>query len=139
MFSVPSVEPAKYTSYGYGSRPADGWNSAAVATFGGGGVAPPGVPLKPVRVSVPTPPTPPLEHPPGSSAPQTMPAAMIFFMSLDPARAQRAPTGAAAVRMSLPPVLFERGRGELGYAYGKNSGKVRPCPLASQAAAQPSR
>src|SRR5437773_2609009 len=46
-----------------------------------------------------------------------MPAAMSFFMS-------------------LPPVLFERGRGELGYACGKNSGKVRPCPLASEAAAR---
>src|SRR5262249_25556189 len=45
MLSVPSVEPEKYRSVGYGSTPCNGWNSAVVAGFAGGGVAPPGLPL----------------------------------------------------------------------------------------------
>jgi hypothetical protein len=41
ILSVPSVEPAKYRSVGYGRMPCRGWNSAAVAegSFTGGGLA----------------------------------------------------------------------------------------------------
>src|SRR5882757_1099878 len=67
MFSVPSVDPAKYRSVGYGRMPANGWNSAAVGAWGVIGVTPAGLPL-PLAVSVgPTVPCPP-EHAPRKSA-----------------------------------------------------------------------
>src|SRR5215469_2322190 len=45
MLMVPSVEPAKYRSVGYGRTPAEGWNSAVLVEGAAGGVAPPGLPL----------------------------------------------------------------------------------------------
>src|SRR6266849_11082768 len=45
MFSVPSVEPAKYRSVGYGRMPCRGWNRAAVGACGVIAAAPAGLPF----------------------------------------------------------------------------------------------
>ena len=78
MLSVPSVEPAKYRSVGYGSTPAAGWNSAVLAVGWSGGVEPPGLPLRRHGGrSVVAP-----EQPPRSS--RAMPAAVRFHIPTTP-------------------------------------------------------
>ena len=112
MLSVPSVEPAKYRSVGYGNTPAAGWNSAVLEVGCSGGVEPPGLPLSTVRSGAPMAaggrpnPQPPMRNP----RPARTLAVMPFF----------------SVLPFLPPVLLSApGRGKLEYASGENSGKVR--------------
>src|SRR4029077_12005587 len=83
IFKVPAVEPKKYRSVGYGNSPAATWNKAVLLAGCVGGVEPPGLPWKPVRLAWPvTVPLPPV-HPLKRNAPETIAAAMSFFISLE--------------------------------------------------------
>src|SRR5580700_6295544 len=87
MLRVPSVEPAKYRSVGYGNTPAAGWNSAVLEVGCSGGVEPPGLPLSTVRSGAPMVPRPPDPQPPMRNAAARTPSAMILFISPFPAGA----------------------------------------------------
>src|ERR1700722_4211971 len=77
MFKVPSVEPAKYESVGYGRIPCRGWNSAAVGACAAAGVRRATLPiLASVAPTVPWPP----EHARGKSGAAT--AAAIISLSV---------------------------------------------------------
>src|SRR6476659_8498440 len=119
MFSVPSVVPEKYRSFGQGKMPCAGWNNAAVTAGAGGDVEPFGLPLPAVGSVGPTTGELPteLEQPAiAIAATNTTAAAVSLFMR-----------ALLEILLLISPVLRRTwgADGLVGYAWAPKGGKTK--------------